>query len=231
MKKDLNEELISYITSRYDKASSEYDQMIDDMEYKIPEWFNTKLAEIKLEPNWSVLELGCGPGNLGKIIKDHQKKLSLTGVDISPGMLEIAKKLKIYDHLLTKNLNTRMPELKNNKYDVVVALGFLELICNIKQFLEEVSRVLVPNGLAFFSIETHEGSELSKSYQNRSGFYNYTHSENYFRKLLDNFGFHLEKISKITPYILPDDNKGEAPDNICWILAICKLKDKKRRPH
>lgn len=39
----------------------------------------------------SILDLGCGPGNIGKFLMNQKKRYKLLGVDLSPEMLRLAK--------------------------------------------------------------------------------------------------------------------------------------------
>ena len=38
-----------------------------------------------------ILEIGCGPGNITKYFLKHNPKLQITGIDIAPNMILLAK--------------------------------------------------------------------------------------------------------------------------------------------
>ena len=94
-----------------------------------------------------VLDLACGSGPLLKILYDRNKKLKLTGVDISPEELALAK-------ARVSNNNTDLFELKaqnlsaisDNSLDVVLCHWALTLMDPVTPVLNEVRRVLSSGG-------------------------------------------------------------------------------------
>ncbi len=50
------------------------------------------LSQISLDTDGGIVDLGCGPGNITKIIRDLWPNRSLTGIDISEEMINEAKK-------------------------------------------------------------------------------------------------------------------------------------------
>lgn len=68
------------------KLSSLYDQLMGD--YSSITELTKKLVTTYLPPQASILELGCGTGNILELFKDNY---ILSGLDNAPGMLEIAK--------------------------------------------------------------------------------------------------------------------------------------------
>lgn len=94
-----------------------------------------------------VLDLACGSGPLLKILYDRNKKLKLTGVDMSPEELEIAK-TRISDdstdlfELKAQDLST----IRDDSLDVVLCHWALTLMDPIAPVLSEVRRVLSVGG-------------------------------------------------------------------------------------
>jgi len=93
-----------------------------------------------LEKNGSALEVGCGSGIiLGRV----SKKAGLAvGVDLSPGMLAIARK---------KGLKACMGDaaglpFKSNRFNVVYSFKVLPHIPELGAALREMARVARPNG-------------------------------------------------------------------------------------
>ena len=94
-----------------------------------------------------VLDLACGSGPLLKILNDRNKKLKLTGVDMSPEELEIAK-TRISDdsadlfELKAQDLST----ISDDSLDVVLCHWALTLMDPIAPVLSEVRRILSIGG-------------------------------------------------------------------------------------
>lgn len=124
----------------YDKATlsfSAYSELI------------TLLKEaINLQESDSLLDLGCGTGNLEKELVKNDLNFRIEALDISKNMLDYAKK-KINDHRVTFklfDLNNRL-DYKDNSFDKAVMVHSLYTLNNPIETLKEVKRVLKPNGL------------------------------------------------------------------------------------
>ena len=94
-----------------------------------------------------VLDLACGSGPLLKILHDRNKNLKLTGVDISPEELKIAKSRMSNDsaklfELKAQNLTT----IRDDSLDIVLCHWALTLMDPIAPVLSEIRRVLSVGG-------------------------------------------------------------------------------------
>lgn len=52
-----------------------------------------KFCEILLKKNSKILEIGCGPGNITKYLLAKRPDFDILGTDISPNMIELAKRI------------------------------------------------------------------------------------------------------------------------------------------
>lgn len=89
-----------------------------------------------------VLDIGCGTGRLIK--KMVEKGGIVTGADISPEMLKIAKKK--FDELEFVEADIENLPFKNESFDVVVAAFVIVHLKDLKRAFDEVYRVLKPGG-------------------------------------------------------------------------------------
>ena len=107
--------------------------------------YSKKLLEkIKLEPEDTVLDIGCGSGNI--TIPLAQKAKSVTALDISKKMLQLLEENALENGLNNINpLNRRLEDVVLNRdiepHDVVVASRSLNGVYNIKQVLEEINAI------------------------------------------------------------------------------------------
>lgn len=89
----------------------------------------------------SILDLGCGPGNLKRILKKHVvTKFSFTGVDISENMLVLAKHNSGY-RCLHGYIEEILPLLPDKSFDYIVAISSVHFVKEIKNLLVHMERV------------------------------------------------------------------------------------------
>jgi ubiquinone/menaquinone biosynthesis C-methylase UbiE len=117
------------------------------------EWFIWLFEQMEIEPNSKVLELGCGNGNfwlknINRIPESWKLKLS----DFSPGMLREAKqKLQSLSSAQFKQIDIQNIPFEDNSFDIVVANFMLYHVPDRKQAIQEVRRVLKPDGCFYAS--------------------------------------------------------------------------------
>jgi len=100
--------------------------------------------EINLLPEGNLLEIGVGNGSHLRLYKKHR----ITGIDTSVAMLQIARgKSNRYIKLL--KMNGEALQFDAGDFDYVVLSHVLAVADNPRQLLDEVARVLKPQGLVF----------------------------------------------------------------------------------
>jgi len=103
---------------------------------------------IPLCAGMSVLDVGCGSGNLMLRLFENHPTISLTGIDIDPRILAIAKK-KIASRPinLIEASATHLPFEANSFDNVISSLAFHHLLQNQqKEAVQEIYRILKPTG-------------------------------------------------------------------------------------
>lgn len=117
-----------------------------------------------------VLDIGCGAGHG---ITLCPKDIEYTGIDISPKMLEIAKKVYPSNNFLLTSVES-LP-FEDNSFDVCVSFyGSLSHVSSIKKAICEINRVLTDSGFflgMFYSLKNYPQKtnlkEVSGMYQVR----------------------------------------------------------------
>jgi len=106
--------------------------------------------------NRDVLEIGCGSG-YGAFLLGRQKPRSYVGLDVMPEQIELARRdYPQYDFRVQDATN--LSDFDSGSRDVVVIFGVLHHIPAWRQALDEIVRVLRPDG--HFFIEEPRGVEL-----------------------------------------------------------------------
>jgi predicted TPR repeat methyltransferase len=133
-----------------------------------------------------VLDLGCGTGLCGPLLRPVARRL--TGVDLSPGMLDKARERGLYTELecveLTEYLSRRHAE-----FDLIVAADVFVYVGDLAPVFSAVRRTLRDGGRFAFSVEAAEVREFELSSTRR-----YRHSRAYVERLAAESGFVIDEI-------------------------------------
>src|SRR6266478_5361801 len=130
------------------------DEVLDARYFKPLDRFDMRFARTmwvydNVRAGSTVLDLGCGAGMLALL---KRKGVTLTGVDVSPECV-LASRRNGYDLALTAKLS-HLP-FDDGSFDYVVSLDVLGHVGFEEKdaVLEEVKRVLKPDGLTMHGIE------------------------------------------------------------------------------
>lgn len=111
------------------------------------EMLDDYLAELDLQENSCVLEVGCGTGAISRAILNLDKVAEVTGIDPSPVFIDYANRLSQDIPGLTFQVgDARNLEFEDGSFDLVV---FHTTLCHVpgpEQALDEACRVLRPGG-------------------------------------------------------------------------------------
>jgi predicted TPR repeat methyltransferase len=145
-------------------------------------------AMVRLAPsgNFDILDLGCGTGLVGA--RFHQLARTLTGIDISPNMLEAARQRQIYDTLICGDLIGFLPTQTGN-FDIAVAGDVFIYVGDLTAVFQGVRGALRDGGIFGFSVEAREEGDFALRATRR-----YAHSKAYIEKLAQAHGFAVESI-------------------------------------
>lgn len=132
-------------TFDYNQIAKDYDkwyetppgQQIDEWEKRL---FLPHLKKLKTK---NILEIGAGTGHWTSFLADHN--FSVTGIDIAGKMLEQAKQKNIPNATFIEASAEDLP-FENQSIDNIVAITSLEFVNDRDKAIEEIYRVLKPNG-------------------------------------------------------------------------------------
>lgn len=126
------------VSRQFSRAASQYDRFAIVQS----EMADRLLAGIKDGAAGKLVDLGCGTGAaLARI--QNRTKLSLTGIDLAPEMLKIAKSRVPTASFIIGDLERT--QLKTNVFDFVFSNAALQW-CNLSAALKEMNRLLRPGG-------------------------------------------------------------------------------------
>ncbi|KAF3024750.1 Williams Beuren syndrome chromosome region 27 [Neopestalotiopsis sp. 37M] len=137
--------------SLYDEWASAYDTDIGATGYASPrrsvETITNNIlptAHVTLK----ILDAGCGTGLVGECLAHSSlaSKFVVDGVDLSDGMLDVARRKGIYRELATANLNEQIGK-PDGSYDIVVCVGTLTEGHVGPKVFAEFTRLIAQSGL------------------------------------------------------------------------------------
>lgn len=98
-----------------------------------------------------VLSVGCGPAPIASQILE--KKGRFYGIDLSQDILHKAKKSHESETLLLSAGDMRQIPFQNESFDLLLCLGPLEYVDDVKLVFEEFSRVMKTGAIAIISMQ------------------------------------------------------------------------------
>lgn len=144
-------------------CQSSYDRIAQDYAARIYGELAQKPLDRKLLDDFAsrvkgdgpVCDLGCGPGHVARYL--HDVGVDVFGLDLSPGMLEQARRLNPGMHFREGNMLSL--DVPDSSWAAVVAFYSIVNIpkADIPQAFREIRRVLKPGGLFFVAF--HLGIE------------------------------------------------------------------------
>lgn len=117
-----------------------------------------------LRKKHTLLDIGCAAGGFRNIVKGYNPRIEYSGVDISPVMIEEAKKRFPQERFYVTDGNRL--SFPDSFFEVVICFGVLHMTENWKTLLSEAWRVCKDSLLFDLRITDAEGiSDIRTSYQ------------------------------------------------------------------
>lgn len=133
----------------YHKLAGAYQDKFMDMDY-----YNSSydvFSDLIAKPDASILELGCGPGNITRYLLNKNPKWKWLATDAAPAMIELAKRNN--PAATTRLMDARDMHLITETFDGIVAgfcLPYLNLDDN-KKCIRDAHTLLNKDGVIYIS--------------------------------------------------------------------------------
>jgi len=197
------------VIAAFDQYAETFDRnLVEDLKYAVPQAFADALQRHGAKGGLDILDLGCGTGLTGERIASLKR--TMTGVDLSPKMLEKAKQRGIYDQLVCAELVAFL-DTQQESCDVVVAADVFIYIGDLAPVFQRVRRALRKNGLFCFSVEASADADVVY----RETFH-YAHSAAYIRRLAQASGFNVEELE---PVVIRQDRESQIEGTLAVLRA------------
>lgn len=181
----------------FDETAQYYNESHDGKFVKC--MYNEILKQVLSFPNTNILDLGCGNGNILKLLEEKTKS-NLYGLDLSDNMIAEAKKRLNKNAVLTVGDSEKLP-YENNKFDMIICNASFHHYPHPGLVLQEIKRVLKYNGVFILGDPTFPCNLILKIFNyslkySDSGDYK-LYSKKEITNLLSKFNFTIENFKML----------------------------------
>jgi len=148
----------------HQQAIAVFDKRADDYQEKYMDvsLYSEALEAFRvgtLQSGLEVLDIACGPGNMMKYLSSRQPELQLTGIDLAPSMVRLAK-LQVPDASFFV-LDCRQISKLTQKFDGILCSFCIPYLDKeeVANLLREITNMVKPAGMLYLSF-------MTEAYQN-----------------------------------------------------------------
>ncbi|MGE3432161.1 MAG: tetratricopeptide repeat protein [Ramlibacter sp.] len=203
-----------YIVSLFDGYADKFDEhLVGKLQYQAHERLCDALlplvAQLPQPGPHDVLDLGCGTGLCAPLLAPVAR--SLTGVDLSPGMLDAARKRGLYTTLACQDV-TQYLRGGDSLFGLVISTDVFIYIGDLDPVFAGVRARMPAGGLFGFSVESCEGADFVLQATRR-----YAQSAGYIRRLAATHGF---EVLQLAPSAIRKEHGQDLPGFIAILQAL-----------
>lgn len=195
----------AYVAGLFDAYAGRFDAHLSQtLSYRAPQ----VLAELVGEARFaSILDLGCGTGLAGELFRDRCDHLS--GVDLSPGMIAMARQKQVYDRLVVADLLAFLGDEPAASASLILAADVFVYIGDLGAIFAECARVLQPGGLMALTLQKGEaGFSLGADLR-------YAHGAQHIAELANRAVLRVEKSADVSTR----RDRGHDVPGLAFVLA------------
>ena len=149
---------IDYVTNLFDNFAPRFDDhMLHKLAYTTPQHCRAVVGRLRSagENFANAIDLGCGTGLSGERFRDIAD--FLCGIDVSPKMIAMARKKKIYDATEVAEACDFL-EATPQKFELFIAADVVVYFGDLSRLLRGIGAAASPRALVVFSTEKHDGT-------------------------------------------------------------------------
>lgn len=200
----------AYVKTLFDQYAPRFEaSLVGRLAYRAPLLLRAALEAVApaAAPAGRVLDLGCGTGLAGEALR--HRAAWLEGVDLSPVMVEQARRKGIYDRLEVGEAVAVLSGARD-RFDIVVAADVVVYLGDLAPLLAAAHRALVPGGRFAFSAQRTEGAGFLLG-----GDHRYSHSVVYLTAAAETAGFAVERLENAVC-------RTEAGADVAGLIAVLR---------
>jgi predicted TPR repeat methyltransferase len=180
--------LHGYVRTLFDQYAPRFDRALEDLGYRAPTLLREAVTKYGSRFG-TMLDLGCGTGLAGAAFRAHVDWLA--GVDLSPKMVEEARKKGLYDRLTVGDIAPFLAEQQARSAHLVIAADVFAYVADFADVCAAAARVLCEGGVFGLTVETHDGDGAIVGPKMR-----YAHSADFVRDAVAGTGLTLVELTR-----------------------------------
>ena len=154
-----NEEYKKLSIAEFTKAAGRYESNHAGIYEMCKKDYPDILEELEKEPFSDLLDAGCGPAPMISLLAEKYPDRHYTGLDLTPAMIEQAKKKNISNATFVVGDCENFP-FENDSFDAIICSMSFHHYPNPQAFFDNVYRVLRKNGRLILRDYTSNGVVL-----------------------------------------------------------------------
>lgn len=150
---------IEHLTAFFDAAAQEYDITRAGEGYAVPDLLKEAMDKtFGVRTNLEILDIGCGTGLCGAVVKPYAVPDGLYGVDVSSKMLDAAYDKKIYDKVFNGDFAHYIAQ-NERRFDLILAGDVLPYNADFNAAVGSLRTALKDKGYLIFSLRLNKFNE------------------------------------------------------------------------
>jgi predicted TPR repeat methyltransferase len=197
---------VAYVRDLFDKYARRFDaHLVEKLRYRVPELIVAALRPLVRAPaSLDVLDLGCGTGLCGALLKPWAR--SLTGLDLSPRMLDEARAKQVYDELIVGEIAAHLAT-QRSAFDLIVAADVFIYFGDLSAVFAGAGAAARTGALFAFSTEANVDGAATRLQESLR----YAHAPAYLRELAAATGWQVVSIAE---HVLREENLQEVAGHV-----------------
>lgn len=171
----------AFVELLFDQYAPRFEaSLLAHLDYRGPDIMADALASALPDPVTHALDLGCGTGLIGPVMRPFCRHL--TGIDLSQAMLDEAQAKAVYDDLAKADIQDLPPAPE--RYGLIVASDVFNYLGALERIVGWCVANLAPGGVLIFTVERAESRDVTLRETRR-----FAHGRGYVSDLLAVAGF------------------------------------------
>jgi predicted TPR repeat methyltransferase len=164
----------AYVEALFNSYADHFDKhLLQQLHYRGPLLLKEALEQVSQckTADWQVLDLGCGTGLCGEVMRPFAKRL--IGVDLSENMLTLAAQKEIYDELIHEAI---LPYLREqyHQFQLITSADTFVYTGDLAPIFAAAHQALAEKGLLVFNAEISDDVDFKLTSSGR-----FAHSQRY----------------------------------------------------